>query len=61
MMAGSAAEEKTFRRFLELFVREMRMPLQDSDPPPTRPLSDLVSADEVEGESLDLCVQHLYK
>ncbi|XP_017275368.1 protein phosphatase 1E [Kryptolebias marmoratus] len=61
MMAGSAAEEKTFRRFLELFIREMRMPLQDSDPLPMRPLSDLVSEDEVEGECLDLCVQHLYK
>ncbi|XP_015251561.1 PREDICTED: protein phosphatase 1E [Cyprinodon variegatus] len=61
MMAGSAAEEKTFRRFLELFVREMRMPLQESDPVPMRPLSDLVSEDEVEGECLDLCLQHLYK
>ncbi|KAM8834453.1 protein phosphatase 1E [Synchiropus picturatus] len=61
MMAGSAAEEKTFRRFLELFLREMRPPLQDSDPPPMRPLSDLVSPDEVEGECLDLCLQHLYK
>uniref|UniRef100_A0A1A8I3Q5 Protein phosphatase 1E n=2 Tax=Nothobranchius TaxID=28779 RepID=A0A1A8I3Q5_NOTKU len=60
-MAGSAAEEKTFRRFLELFIREMRMPLQESDPVPTRPLSDLVSEDEVEGECLDLCLQHLYK
>ncbi|XP_040908264.1 protein phosphatase 1E [Toxotes jaculatrix] len=61
MMAGSAAEEKTFRRFLELFLREMRMPLQESDPLPMRPLSDLVSEDEVEGECLDLCLQHLYK
>lgn len=61
MMAGSAAEEKTFRRFLELFLREMRMPLQESDPPPMRPLTDLVSEDEVEGECLDLCLQHLYK
>ncbi|KAF0038406.1 hypothetical protein F2P81_008890 [Scophthalmus maximus] len=26
-----------------------------------RPLSDLVSEDEVEGECLDLCLQHLYK
>uniref|UniRef100_A0A3P8U130 Protein phosphatase 1E n=1 Tax=Amphiprion percula TaxID=161767 RepID=A0A3P8U130_AMPPE len=40
-MAGSAAEEKTFRRFLELFLREMRMPLQESDPLPLRPLTDL--------------------
>ncbi|XP_041656704.1 protein phosphatase 1E [Cheilinus undulatus] len=61
MMAGSAAEEKTFRRFLELFLREMRMPLQESDPVPLRPLSDLVTEDEVEGECLDLCLQHLYK
>ncbi|KAM6911614.1 protein phosphatase 1E [Lycodopsis pacificus] len=61
MMAGSTAEEKTFRRFLELFLREMRMPLQESDPPPMRPLSDLVTEDEVEGECLDLCLQHLYK
>ncbi|XP_026184360.1 protein phosphatase 1E [Mastacembelus armatus] len=61
MMASSAAEEKTFRRFLELFLREMRMPLQESDPLPMRPLSDLVSEDEVEGECLDLCLQHLYK
>ncbi|XP_022050031.1 protein phosphatase 1E [Acanthochromis polyacanthus] len=61
MMAGSAAEEKTFRRFLELFLREMRTPLQESDPLPLRPLTDLVSEDEVEGECLDLCLQHLYK
>ncbi|XP_032413270.1 LOW QUALITY PROTEIN: protein phosphatase 1E-like [Xiphophorus hellerii] len=61
MMAGSAAEEKTFRRFLELFVREMRLPLQEGDPVPMRPLSDLVTEDEVEGECLDLCLQHLYK
>ncbi|XP_062262862.1 protein phosphatase 1E [Platichthys flesus] len=61
MMAGSSAEEKTFRRFLELFLREMRMPLQESDPVPMRPLSDQVSEDEVEGECLDLCLQHLYK
>ncbi|KAM6983970.1 protein phosphatase 1E [Tautogolabrus adspersus] len=61
MMAGSTAEEKTFRRFLELFLREMRMPLQESDPVPMRPLSDLVTEDEVEGECLDLCLQHLYK
>uniref|UniRef100_A0A8C7ZVW1 Protein phosphatase 1E n=1 Tax=Oryzias sinensis TaxID=183150 RepID=A0A8C7ZVW1_9TELE len=60
-MAGSAAEEKTFRRFLELFTREMRMPLHESDPVPMRPLSDLVSEDEIEGECLDLCLQHLYK
>ncbi|XP_068600358.1 protein phosphatase 1E [Brachionichthys hirsutus] len=60
-MAGSTAEEKTFRRFLELFLREMRMPLQESDPVPMRPLSDLLTEDEVEGESLDLCLQHLYK
>ncbi|CAL8302417.1 unnamed protein product, partial [Gadus morhua 'NCC'] len=60
-MAGSAAEEKTFRRFLELFLREMRPPLRESDPPPMRPVTDLVSDEEVEGECLDLCLQHLYK
>ncbi|KAM4619757.1 protein phosphatase 1E [Polymixia lowei] len=60
-MAGSTTEEKTFRRFLELFLREMRPPLQENDPLPMRPLSDLVSEDEVEGECLDLCLQHLYK
>nr|XP_061801557.1 protein phosphatase 1E-like [Nerophis lumbriciformis] len=60
-MAGCAAEEKTFRRFLELFLREMSPPLQDSDPLPSRPLTDLVCEDEVEGECLDLCLQHLYK
>ncbi|XP_037125515.1 protein phosphatase 1E-like [Syngnathus acus] len=61
MMAGCATEEKTFRRFLELFLREMSPPLQDSDPLPSRPLTDLVCEDEVEGECLDLCLQHLYK
>ncbi|CAK6973154.1 protein phosphatase 1E [Scomber scombrus] len=61
MMAGSAAEEKNFRRFLELLLREMRMPLQETDPVPTRPLSDMVTEDEVEGECLDLCLQFLYK
>lgn len=61
VMAGSATEEKTFRRFLELFLREMRPPLKENDPLPMRPLSDLVSEDEVEGECLDLCLQHLYK
>uniref|UniRef100_A0A667ZG39 Protein phosphatase 1E n=1 Tax=Myripristis murdjan TaxID=586833 RepID=A0A667ZG39_9TELE len=60
-MAGCAAEEKTFRRFLELFLREMRPPLQENDPLPLRPLSNLLSEDEVEGECLDLCLQHLYK
>ncbi|KAJ8275727.1 hypothetical protein COCON_G00074790 [Conger conger] len=60
-MAVSASEEKTFRRFLELFLREVRGPLQDDEPLPMRPLSDLVSEDEVEGECLDLCLQHLCK
>ncbi|KAJ8342910.1 hypothetical protein SKAU_G00328380 [Synaphobranchus kaupii] len=45
-MAVSASEEKTFRRFLELFLREVRGPLQDEEPLPMRPLSDLVSEDE---------------
>ncbi|XP_054611284.1 protein phosphatase 1E [Dunckerocampus dactyliophorus] len=60
-MASSAAEEKNFRRFLELFLREMSPPLQESAPLPARPLTDLVCEDEVEGECLDLCLQHLYK
>lgn len=60
-MAGSATEEKTFRRFLELFLREMRPPLQENDPLPMRPSTDLLSEEEVEGECLDLCLQHLYK
>lgn len=60
-MAGSANEEKTFKRFLELFLREMRPPLQEDVPVPIRPLTDLISEDEVEGECLDLCLQHLCK
>ncbi|KPP75302.1 hypothetical protein Z043_105458 [Scleropages formosus] len=39
-MASSANEEKTFRRFLELFLREMRAPLREDEPLPMRPLSD---------------------
>lgn len=61
MMAGSATEEKTFRRFLELFLREMRPPLRENDPLPMRPVTDLLSDEDVEGECLDLCLQHLYK
>uniref|UniRef100_A0A4W4DZD6 Protein phosphatase 1E n=1 Tax=Electrophorus electricus TaxID=8005 RepID=A0A4W4DZD6_ELEEL len=53
-MAASANEEKTYRRFLELFLREMRPPLQEDGPLPMRPLSDFISEDEVEGECLDL-------
>ncbi|XP_035391202.1 protein phosphatase 1E [Electrophorus electricus] len=60
-MAASANEEKTYRRFLELFLREMRPPLQEDGPLPMRPLSDFISEDEVEGECLDLCLQHLCK
>ncbi|XP_057177151.1 protein phosphatase 1E isoform X2 [Triplophysa rosa] len=60
-MAGSANEDKTFKRFLELFLREMRPPLQEDVPVPMRPLTDLISEDEVEGECLDLCLQHLCK
>ncbi|KAG5284974.1 hypothetical protein AALO_G00032560 [Alosa alosa] len=60
-MSGSGNEEKTFRRFLELFLREMRPPLQEDQPLPMRPLSDLISEDEVEGECIDLCLQHLCK
>uniref|UniRef100_A0A8C2FZU6 Protein phosphatase, Mg2+/Mn2+ dependent, 1E n=1 Tax=Cyprinus carpio TaxID=7962 RepID=A0A8C2FZU6_CYPCA len=60
-MAGSANEEKTFKRFLELFLREMKPPLQEDGPLPMRPLTDLISEDEVEGECLDLCLQHLCK
>ncbi len=60
-MAGSANEEKTFKRFLELFLREMKPPLQEDVPLPMRPLTDLISEYEVEGECLDLCLQHLCK
>ncbi|XP_028662785.1 protein phosphatase 1E [Erpetoichthys calabaricus] len=60
-MASSASEEKTFRRFLELFLREVRGPPGDEEPVPLRPLSDFISEDEVEGECLDLCLQHLCK
>ncbi|TTS33145.1 Protein phosphatase 1E [Bagarius yarrelli] len=60
-MAGCGSEEKAYRRFLELFLREMRPPLRDDSPVPARPLSDSVTEDEVEGECLDLCLQHLCK
>lgn len=60
-MAGTASEEKAFRRFLEIFLREMRGALGEDEPLPLRPLPDLVSEDEVEGECLDLCLQHLCK
>ncbi|KAK3549505.1 hypothetical protein QTP86_002477 [Hemibagrus guttatus] len=60
-MAGCGSEEKAYRRFLELFLREMRPPLREDSPVPARPLSDTVVEDEVEGECLDLCLQHLCK
>ncbi|KAM9455432.1 protein phosphatase 1E [Clarias gariepinus] len=60
-MAGCGSEEKAYRRFLELFLREMRPPLREDSPVPARPLSDSVVEDEVEGECLDLCLQHLCK
>ncbi|TKS83265.1 hypothetical protein D9C73_017375 [Collichthys lucidus] len=60
MMAGSAAEEKTFRRFLELFLREMRMPLQESDPVPMRPLSDLVTEDEEGEEAIAITAERIF-
>ncbi|KAL7848502.1 hypothetical protein AOLI_G00232200 [Acnodon oligacanthus] len=46
-MAACGSEEKTYRRFLELFLREMRPPLPEDGPLPTRPLSDSVAEDEV--------------
>ncbi|XP_063059671.1 protein phosphatase 1E [Engraulis encrasicolus] len=61
MMSGSANEEKTYRRFLELFLREMRPPLREDQPLPLRPQTELISEEEVEGECIDLCLQHLYK
>ncbi|KAK2823035.1 hypothetical protein Q7C36_019635 [Tachysurus vachellii] len=60
-MAGCGSEEKAYRRFLELFLREMRPPLPEDSPVPARPLSDTLVEDELEGESLDLCLQHLCK
>ncbi|MCI4387935.1 hypothetical protein PGIGA_G00079690 [Pangasianodon gigas] len=60
-MAVCGSEEKAYRRFLELFLREMRPPLREDSPVPARPLSDSVAEDEVEGECLDLCLQHLCK
>ncbi|KAG9263195.1 protein phosphatase 1E [Astyanax mexicanus] len=60
-MAACGSEEKTYRRFLELFLREMRPPLPEDGPLPTRPLSDSLAEDEVEGETLELCLQHLCK
>ncbi|MGH0134317.1 UNVERIFIED_CONTAM: hypothetical protein FKN15_051719 [Acipenser sinensis] len=58
-MAGTASEEKAFRRFLEIFLREMRGALGEDEPLPLRPLPDLVSEDEcVEGLSV-LCVEGL--
>lgn len=60
-MAACGSEEKTYRRFLELFLREMRPPLPEDGPLPIRPLSDCLAEDEVEGETLELCLQHLCK
>lgn len=121
-MAGCSPEEKTYRRFLELFLGEFRGPCgggepqpepepeesepepepelvaaeareasveeageaaaaaageeaaargQSAVPPPQprlpplpplpRPLSERITREEVEGESLDLCLQQLYK
>ncbi|XP_072098967.1 protein phosphatase 1E isoform X1 [Mobula birostris] len=58
-MASSASEEKAFRRFLELLLREFRGPFGEDDPLPLRPVSNHITEEEVEGECLDLCLQHL--
>ncbi|XP_067866787.1 protein phosphatase 1E [Heterodontus francisci] len=58
-MAASASEEKAFRRFLELLLREFRGPFGEEDPLPLRPVSNHITEEEVEGECLDLCLQHL--
>ncbi|KYO32245.1 protein phosphatase 1E isoform B [Alligator mississippiensis] len=96
MAAGGSAEEKSYRRFLELFLGELRGPFVAPPPPPPppaaadgapdgaaedkgkdeepegepqppalpplpRPLPEHITEEEVEGESLDLCLQQLYK
>uniref|UniRef100_UPI00398F2BE2 protein phosphatase 1E n=1 Tax=Pristiophorus japonicus TaxID=55135 RepID=UPI00398F2BE2 len=58
-MAAAAGEEKAFRRFLELLLREFRAPLGEDEPLPLRPVSNHITEEEVEGECLDLCLQHL--
>lgn len=60
-MSGVSNEEKTCRRFLELFLGEFRGPFGEEDPIPFRPLSDQITPEEVEGECLDLCLQQLCK
>ncbi|XP_029467340.1 protein phosphatase 1E [Rhinatrema bivittatum] len=60
-MAASSSEEKSCRRFLELFLGEFRGPFGEEDPVPLRPVSEHLTEDEVEGECLDLCLQQLYK
>uniref|UniRef100_A0A4W3KGN2 Protein phosphatase 1E n=1 Tax=Callorhinchus milii TaxID=7868 RepID=A0A4W3KGN2_CALMI len=60
-MAVCASEEKAFRRFLELLLRDFRAPGAEGEPPPLRPVSNHIREEEVEGECLDLCLQHLCK
>ncbi|KAM5181561.1 protein phosphatase 1E isoform 2-T2 [Mantella aurantiaca] len=60
-MSGASSEEKSCRRFLELFLGEFRGPFGEEDPIPLRPLSDHITPEEVEGECLDLCLQQLCK
>ncbi|KAM3933820.1 protein phosphatase 1E [Leptodactylus fuscus] len=60
-MSGASNEEKTCRRFLELFLGEFRGPFGEEDPIPLRSLSDHITPEEVEGECLDLCLQQLCK
>ncbi|OCT92286.1 protein phosphatase 1E [Xenopus laevis] len=60
-MSGLSSEEKTCRRFLELFLGEFRGEFGEEDPIPLRPVSDHITPEEVEGECLDLCLQHLCK
>ncbi|XP_048468390.1 protein phosphatase 1E [Rhincodon typus] len=58
-MAASANEESAFRRFLELLLRQFRGPFGEEDPLPLRPVSNHITEEELEGECLDLCLQHL--
>ncbi|XP_072272610.1 protein phosphatase 1E isoform X1 [Pyxicephalus adspersus] len=60
-MSGPSNEEKSCRRFLELFLGEFRGPFGEEDPIPLRPMSDHITPEEVEGECLDLCLQQLCK
>ncbi|XP_015279661.1 PREDICTED: protein phosphatase 1E [Gekko japonicus] len=58
---GPNAEERSYCRFLELFLVEFRGPFGEDLPALPRPLSEHITEEEVEGECLDLCLQQLYK